>query len=180
MTTKINEFDKTAIGGSHTPEVVYGFGANVRYRLFDFGFFFQGSGKMYRILRGGDWLPGSVLGGGNIFSNIDDRWTVDNPRQDVFWPRLGRTAVANNEQPSTWWLRDMSFLRLKNVELGYSFPQQWTQKVGIRDCRLFVRGSNLFTFSQFTLWDPELDTDNGLKYPMMKSVSVGLNVNFNN
>ncbi len=177
---EINEFDKTAIGGSQTPEIVYGFGANVRYKLLDFGFFFQGSGKMYRILHGENWLPGSVLGAGNIFSNIDDRWTLDNPKQDVFWPRLGRTAVANNEQPSTWWLRDMSFLRLKNVELGYSFPQQWTRKIGIRDCRLFVRGSNLLTFSQFSLWDPELDTNNGLRYPMMKSVSVGLNINFNN
>ena len=74
-------------------------------------------------------MPGSSLGAGNIYSNIDDRWTPENPRQDVFWPRMGDKAVANNEQASTWWLRDMSFLRLKNLELGYTLPQRWTTKI---------------------------------------------------
>src|SRR5699024_4188571 len=125
-------------------------------------------------------IPGSVIGAGNIFSNIDDRWTEDNPSQDVFWPRLGNRAVSNNEQASTWWLRDMSFIRLKNLEVGYMFPSHLTKRIGVRNCRLFVRGSNLFTFSKFKLWDPELETTDGLKYPQMKSVSFGLNINFNN
>ena len=89
-------------------------------------------------------------------------------------------AVANNEQASTWWLRDMSFLRLKNLELGYTLPQRWTTKIGIRGCRLFARGTNLLTFSNFKLWDPELETTDGLRYPQMKSVSVGFSINFNN
>lgn len=177
---QITAVDETAIGGTRVPEIIYGFGANVKYKAIDFGLFFQGAGKTYQILGGENWLPGSVLGAGNIFSNIDDRWTSENPSQSVFWPRLGNKAVANNERPSTWWLRDMSFLRLKNIEMGYSFPHTWTNKVGVRDCRLFVRGSNLFTFSKFKLWDPELETTDGLKYPQMKSVSVGLNIYFNN
>jgi TonB-linked SusC/RagA family outer membrane protein len=176
----ITALDGTAIGGTRIPEIIYGFGANLKYKAIDFGFFFQGAGKTYQILRGENWLPGSVLGAGNIFSNVDDRWTPENSRQDVFWPRLGNKAVANNEQASTWWLRDMSFLRLKNVEVGYNFPRSWVNKVGVRDCRLFVRGSNLVTFSKFKLWDPELETTDGLKYPQMKSISVGLNINFNN
>lgn len=177
---QITVVDATAIGGTRNPEIIYGFGANVKYRAFDFGFFFQGAGKTYQILGGENWLPGSVAGAGNIFSNVDDRWTPENPSQDVFWPRLGNKAVANNEVASTWWLRDMSFMRLKNIELGYNFSRKWTNKVGIRDCRLFVRGSNLFTFSKFKLWDPELETTDGLKYPQMKAVSIGLNINFNN
>ena len=177
---EINSLDETAIGKTRTPEIIYGFGANVKYRSFDFGFFFQGAGNTYQILKGESWLPGSVAGAGNIFSNIDDRWTLENPSQDVFWPRLGNKAVANNERASTWWLRDMSFLRLKNIEFGYSFPHIWTNKVGVRDCRFFVRGSNLLTFSKFKLWDPELETTDGLKYPQMKSVSLGLSINFNN
>lgn len=176
----ITAVDATAIGGTRVPEIVYGFGANVRYKAFDFGFFMQGTGNTYQILGGENWLPGSVLGAGNIFSNVDDRWTVDNPSQDVFWPRLGDRAVANNTVASTWWLRDMSFLRLKNIELGYSFPRDWTTRVGVRDARFFVRGSNLLTFSDFKLWDPELETTDGLKYPIMKSVSFGLSINFNN
>lgn len=176
----INTLDRTAIGGTRVPQVIYGFGANIKYKAVDFGFFFQGSGKTHQILGGESWLPGSVLGAGNIFSNIDDRWTAENPSQDVFWPRLGNRATANNEQASTWWLRDMSLLRLKNVEIGYIFPPHLTKRIGVRNCRLFVRGSNMLTFSKFKLWDPELETTDGLKYPQMKSVSFGLNVNFNN
>lgn len=176
----ITSLDETAIGGTRVPEIVYGFGANVRYKAVDFGFFFQGLGKTYQILGGESWLPGSVLGAGNIFSNIDDRWTPENPSQDVFWPRLGNRAVANNEQRSTWWLRDMSVMRLKNVEIGYTLPRALTERVGVRNCRVFLRGANLLTFSDFKLWDPELETTDGLRYPQMKSVSFGLNINFDN
>jgi len=177
---EITAVDKTAIGGTENPEIVYGFGTTVKYRNVDFGIFFQGIGKTYQILGGETWLPGSSLGAGNIYSNIDDRWTPENPSQNVFWPRMGDKAVANNEQASTWWLRDMSFMRLKNIELGYNFPHLWINKLGVRDCRLFVRGTNLLTFSKFKLWDPELDTTDGLMYPQMKSVSIGLSINFNN
>lgn len=176
----ITALDRTAIGGTRVPETIYGFGANIRYRAVDFGFFFQGAGNTWQILGGENWLPGSVLGAGNIFSNVEDRWTPDNPSQEVFWPRLGDRAVANNEQASTWWLKDMSFIRLKNVELGYNFPRGWVKKAGMANCRLFVRGSNLLTFAGFDLWDPELETTDGLRYPQMKSLSMGLSINFNN
>ncbi len=176
----ITAVDATAIGGPRIPEIIYGFGANLRYKAVDFGFFFQGADNTYQLLGGENWLPGSVLGAGNIFSNVGDRWTPENPSQDVFWPRLGDEAVENNVIASTWWLRDMSFLRMKNIEVGYSFPRNWTDKIGIRHCRLFVRGSNLLTFSKFKLWDPELETTDGLRYPQMKAVSVGLDINFNN
>lgn len=176
---QITDLDKTAIGGTTDPQVVYGFGANVRYRAFDFGFFFQGTDKTYRLLGGQNWIPGSSnAAAGNIFTNIDDRWTVENPRQDVFWPRLSKDLNINNTQPSTWWLRDMSFLRLRNVELGYSLPSNWIKHAGMSNCRFFIRASNLLTFSKFKLWDPELGTTDGLKYPMMKSVSGGVVINF--
>lgn len=176
----ITELDETAIGGTVAPEVVYGFGANVKYKSVDFGFFFQGVGNTYQILGGENWLPGAVSGAGNIFSNIDDRWTVDNPSQNVFWPRMGELSVENNKRASTWWLKDMSFVRLKNVEVGYTFPNTLTRKIGVRNCRMFLRGSNLLTFSGFKLWDPELETTDGLKYPHIKSISIGLSINFNN
>ena len=176
----ITDKDRTAIGGTFNPEIIYGFGANLRWRMIDFGVFFQGAGNTYQMLHGETFLPGSVLGAGNIFSNIDDRWTPENPSQDVFWPRIGDRATANNSQASTWWLRDMSFLRLKSMELGCSLPPAWMNKVGVRHARLFVRGANLLTFSKFKLWDPELDTSDGLKYPFSRSISVGLNIDFNN
>lgn len=174
----INELDGTAIGGSRIPEIIYGFGINTKYKIVDFGVFFQGAAKTYQILGGENWLPGNTLGAGNVYSNVDDRWTATNPSQNVFWPRLSRDALANNAAPSTWWLKDMSFMRLKNIELGVSFPHDWMRKTGMSNARVFVRGSNLVTFSAFSLWDPELETTDGLKYPIMKSISAGFSVNF--
>lgn len=176
---EVNDLDMTAIGGTFIPEIVYGFGANLRYKSVDFGFFFQGVANTYRIVGGENWMPGESLGAtGNIFTNIDSRWTAENPSQDVFWPRLSYGANANNTRPSTWWLKDMSFLRLKSVEVGYSLPKAWVKKAGMEHFRLFVRGSNVCTFSKFKLWDPELDTTDGLKYPMTRSISFGININF--
>jgi TonB-linked SusC/RagA family outer membrane protein len=173
---KIDALDKTAIGNPRIPEIVYGFGINTKYKIIDFGIFFQGVGNTSQILGGENWLPGQTLGSGNIFNNIDNRWTEDNPSQNVFWPRLSRQALVNNSEASTWWLKDMSFLRLKNIEVGINLPKQWTDKIRINGTRFFVRGSNLLTFSDFKLWDPELETTDGLKYPIMKSVSAGFNI----
>ena len=177
---EINDLDQTAIGGTVDPQLVYGFGATLRYKMFDFGLFFSGVGKTHRILGGETWLPASSIGAGNIWSNIDSRWTEANPRQDVFWPRMSTTTYKNNEQPSTWWLKDMSFLRLKNIEVGVTLPEQWTHAAKIRECRIFLRGNNILTFSKFNMWDPEIGSNDGLKYPVMKSVSLGVSFNFNN
>lgn len=174
----INELDGTAIGGSRVPEIVYGFGINTRYKIVDFGVFFQGIANTWQILGGENWLPGNTLGAGNVYTNVDDRWTEANPSQDVFWPRLSRDALTNNALSSTWWLKNMSFMRLKNIELGVSIPRDWSKSVGILNARLFVRGSNLLTFSDFKLWDPELETTDGLRYPTMKSYSAGFSINF--
>ncbi len=175
----INDLDRTSIGGTWDPQVVYGFGLTAKYKSFDFGFFFQGTGNTYQVLGGEEWLPGASSGlRGNMLSNIDDRWTSDNPRQDVFWPRLTNYINENNKQASTWWLKKMNFLRLRNVELGYSLPDRISKKAAMSNCRFFVRASNILTFSPFKLWDPELGTTDGLKYPTMRTVSAGLSINF--
>jgi len=103
---------------------------------------------------------------------------VNNPSQDVFYPRLSDYQSANNNLASTWWLRDMSFVRLRNVEVGYSLPLQLLNHLSIRNFRIFLRGNNLLTISDFKLWDPELGSNNGMRYPIMKSVSMGLELNF--
>lgn len=177
---EITDIDQTAIGGTVDPQIVYGFGATIQFKNVDFGFFFSGVGKTYQLLGGETWLPASSIGAGNIWDNIDDRWTKANPSQNVFWPRMNEFTISNNSQPSTWWLKNMSFLRLKNIELGYTIPRAWSEKIAIKDCRIFLRGSNLLTFSGFKMWDPELRTTDGLKYPIMKSVSLGITFNFNN
>ena len=96
---EITETDKTAIGGTVNPELVYGFGINLSYKNIDFGAFFQGNGRTYRIIGENqkNFLPGSTIGAEcNIFTNASDAWTVDNPSQDVFYPRLHMGYNANN------------------------------------------------------------------------------------
>lgn len=177
----VNAMDEVAMGGTVNPEIVYGFGGNVRWKNLDFSFFFQGNGKTYRFIGGpaANFLPGSSQGTmGNILSNYNDRWTEENPSQDVFYPRLSWGPNANNSQNSSWWYKDMSMLRLKDVEIGYSLPHRWMDKIRLESIRIYLKGSNLATFSNFKLWDPELDTQTGSKYPIMRSVSIGFDINF--
>ncbi|HYG39497.1 MAG TPA: TonB-dependent receptor [Cytophagales bacterium] len=180
----VNELDRTAIGGTVDPQIVYGFGVNMKFKSIDLGFFFQGNAKTYRTIGRSDgvnyFIPGSGNGAlGNIYSNANDRWTVENPRQDVFWPRLSdANHISNNSQESTWWLKDMSMLRMKHIELGYSLPEKLINRVYLKNARIFVTGNNLLTLSSFKLWDPELDTKTGFRYPIMKSVSIGMNLDF--
>ena len=175
---KIDVYDKTAIGGTVDPELVYGFGLNLSFKGFDFGILFSGVGRTWNILSG-NVIPVSNKGVYyNVFTNYEDRWTVDNPSQDVFYPRLDYGTNANNNQASTWWLKDMSFLRLKNVEIGYSLPKKVTDKLRITSTRVYLRGTNLLTFSSFKLWDPELKSTTGAAYPAMKSASFGVEFKF--
>ncbi len=176
---KVDVFDKSPIGGTKDPEIVYGFGLNMKYKNLDFGALFQGIGRSWNIL-GSSIIPGANRGvTGNMFTNANDRWTVDNPSQNVFYPRLDDGINSNNNQSSTWWLRNMSFLRLKNIELGYSLPKNlWRNTTVISGIRLFVRGTNLLTFSKFDLWDPEVENTTGAAYPIMKSLSAGFEIKF--
>lgn len=171
----IDAFDQSPIGRPWVPEVIYGFGTTLRYGGFDFGIFFQGASNFTNMLGGDTFIPGSGGGGlGNIYANVDDRWTPDKPRDDVFWPRLSIFDMDHNTQSSTWWLRDASYLRLKNVELGWSLPQQWINQVKIQNARVAVRGTNLFTWAPFSMWDPEIGSSDGLRYPNMQVYSFGI------
>jgi TonB-linked SusC/RagA family outer membrane protein len=178
---QIDALDRTAIGTTEDPQIVYGFGFSMRYKDFDFGAFLQGNAKTDRIIgREGGFLPGSGNGViGNFFTDvIDNRWTVDNPSQDVFYPRASLGTNDNNRQESTWWLTDMSMLRVKNVELGYNLPSTLLRKVMMKHARVYLRGTNILTLSKFKLWDPELANSVGTRYPLMKSYSVGLEITF--
>ena len=177
----ITEEDEGYIGGTEDPRMVYGFGGVVSYKNVDLNFFFQGSGDMYRVIgRQPYFLPGggTTTEGNAYAANIDDRWTEQNQNPYAFWPRLSYGPNVNNYRASTWWKKDMSFLRCKTIEVGYTLPHKWLENLYVKSCRVFVSGNNLFCFSSFKLWDPELGTNDGLKYPMNRSVMFGLDVNF--
>ena len=99
---------------------------------------------------------------------------------DVFYPRLTYTGESNtnNTQTSTWWQKDVGFLRLKHLTLSYKLPERWMNKCFLKDASIYVMGTNLFTISEFKLWDPELNTNNGTSYPNTSSYSIGVRFSF--
>jgi TonB-linked SusC/RagA family outer membrane protein len=162
------------------PKLVYGFGWTVRYKNLDFSAFFQGIGDSYILFGHRDmyFFPGGGEGLiGNILTNVDDRWTPENPRQDAFYPRLSWGMHRLNSYDSTWWLKNVSYLRMRNIEIGYTLPQKLLSKVQIKSARIFIGGNNLLTFSGFKFWDPEIG-DQAADYPPMKSIQLGIDVTF--
>ena len=180
---QIDAYDQTYISRGDVPTTVYGFGFTVGWKDLSVGMMFQGVAGAERVLNGSSINPFNGGGGsGNLYSNIGDRWTEDNPDQNAFYPRLSygseTTSNINNFQKSTWWVRNMNFLRLKTLQISYNLPKPWVNKVHLKNAAVYVMGTNLFTLSRFKLWDPELNTDNGASYPNTTSYSVGINFTF--
>lgn len=162
----INSYDQAFISElGKNPRIQYGFGVNLTYKKWDFGVFFNGS-AMRKINVNGIHPFGAQSY--NVFQYIaDNRWTEDNPNPQAQYPRLGITNAEtdNNRQNSTYWLRNGNFLRLKQLELGYTF------KYG----RIYLTGDNIAVFSPFKEWDPELEW---YKYPLQRTFNIGLQLNF--
>ena len=180
---QIDAYDQTYISRGDVPTTVYGFGFTVGWKDLSVGMMFQGVAGAERVLNGSSVNPFNGGGGsGNLYSNIGDRWTEENPDQNAFYPRLSygseTTSNINNFQKSTWWVRNMNFLRLKTLQISYNLPKPWVNKVHLKNAAVYVMGTNLFTLSRFKLWDPELNTDNGAFYPNTTSYSVGINFTF--
>lgn len=182
----ITNADRVPIGFPTSPEVIYGFGFSFGQKGFDFSVFFQG------LARESFWIDAtnaynarSNKFGTAPFTNngqllkayADSHWSEDNRDIYALWPRYSAYHSTNNSAVSTWWMRDGSFLRLKQLELGYSLPQKWTNKIHIDNLRFYVQGNNLFCWSKFKLWDPELAGE-GFNYPIQRTINIGLNVTF--
>lgn len=181
----INENDKVPIGYPSSPEIVYGFGASMGYKGFDFSFFFQGSARSSFFIDPVNSSPFvNVAGSGKIGNNAllkawaEDHWSETKRNLYATWPRLSAQIIENNRQPSTWFLRDGSFLRLKSVELGYTLPKNsFASKAKISQLRFYLSGTNLLCLSPFKLWDVEMG-GNGLGYPVQQVINLGININF--
>jgi TonB-linked SusC/RagA family outer membrane protein len=177
----ITEEDVGFIGGTQDPKVVYGFGGVVSWKNVDFNFFFQGVANTYRIIGGSAYfIPGSgtTVEGNAYAKNINDRWTDENQDPYAFWPRFTYGPSLNNRRASTWWKKDMSFLRCKTLEVGYTFNPNWLKGLYVKQLRIYASANNLFCLSSFKLWDPELGTNDGLRYPMSRSFQFGMDINF--
>ena len=186
---KISELDKVPIGFPTTPEINYGFGLSAGYKGFDASFFFQGSGRQSfwlnqkRIMpfidgNAGESDDDGMTGQNQVLQVIaDNYWSENNRNPYAFWPRLSNQIIANNNQTSTWFMQDATFLRLKSVEVGYTLPRDLLKKIKVQNFRVYVSGTNLLCWSKFKLWDPEM-AGNGFGYPIQRVFNVGINLGF--
>ena len=178
----IDNYDKCVIGQGDVPKLYYGFGGDLQVGHFSVGLLFSGNAFADRLLRGNGINAFSDQAAiSNLLANITDRWSAEDPTNtDVFYPRLrfGKTDNLNNSKESTWWQKDVSFLRLKQATISYNVPSKWVEKTFMDEASFYITGTNLLTFSPFKLWDPELNTDNGSAYPNAMTISVGVNVKF--
>lgn len=181
---RIDDNDIVPIGFPTSPEIIYGFGISAGYKAFDFSCFLQGSARSSFWINPSSTAPfinspinGMQTNRAMLKYYADSYWSEDNRDIYALWPRLSETEVANNTRTSTWFMRNGSFLRLKNVEIGYSLPSSTVKRMKMQNIRLYVTGSNLAVISAFKMWDPEM-AGNGLGYPLQRVYNIGLNVEF--
>jgi len=182
----INGDDQVPIGLPTTPQIIYGFGFSVGYKQLDISAFFQGLAReSFFINPSSQTNVGAGIYGTAPFVNnaqllqaySDSHWSEEHQNLYALYPRFSTNDVVNNDQQSTWWMRDGSFMRLKSLEVGYSFPEKWIKRVAMKNMRLYFNALNLLTFSHFKLWDPEM-AGQGFQYPIQKVLNVGLSMNF--
>lgn len=186
---RITELDMVPIGYPTEPEIVYGFGFSYGFKSFDVSAFFQGLAResfwidpeatapfisfRYQKEIDNGILSNTVLTNQLLKAYADSYWSEDNRDLYALYPRLSTYPIANNTQSSTWFMRNGAFLRLKQVELGYTFRKSLTQRAGISSARIYANATNLFTWSKFKLWDIEM-AGNGLRYPIQKVYNLGI------
>ena len=175
---KISTLDQVPIGYPVSPEIVYGFGFSAGYKGFDISAFFQGLG------RESFWIDAKATAPFMddhqlLKAYADDHWSENNQNLNALWPRLSTNSVGvnNNAQRNTWFMRNGAFMRLKQVEVGYSLPQKLAGRLYMESFRVYFNTTNPLLWSKFKLWDVEMG-GNGLGYPIQKVFNVGLQMNF--
>jgi len=181
----VDDGDRVAIGATDTPSLIYGLGASVSWRGFDLNLHFQGAGKYTFLINSGAVNAFRDGRWGNILQGItDNRWissdisgTKETENPNAPYPRLSYGYNLNNQQSSSFWLRNGRFLRLKNLDIGYTLPKPMVNTIHLESVRIYISGQNLITWSPFKLWDPELDSrQRGQIYPITRSFTAGIQI----
>ncbi|SDC59305.1 TonB-linked outer membrane protein, SusC/RagA family [Niabella drilacis] len=168
--------DEGYVLGSNVPEVFYGISAGISWKNLDFSILFQGAGNVYRNLQGtGIW---EFFQGGKVADIHQGRWTPETAATATY-PALHYGTNANNFRGSTFFMDNSSYLRLKNVELGYTFRNVRLQNgTGFNTLRLYANAINLYTWTKARMFDPENYSGYGAVYPPTRAVNFGLSVSF--
>lgn len=182
---QINDDDCTYNNGfsAQNPKIVYGIALDLEYKGFFAGVFFQGAGgcSVNLMAKASNFMPfNQGKDASSARTEAMSRWTVSNPyNQSVLYPRMHSSSYSYNLKNSTWWYRDASFIRLKNIEFGYQFNKKQLSSLGLQNLRLYVQGTNLITWDKVKYWDPELGNANsGAQYPISRRWTMGLEVTF--
>lgn len=182
---QITDLDRVPIGYPTIPEINYGFGFSYGIKNLDLSVFFQGSARSSFWIDPSITAPfvertrsdGLVTQTQLLKAYADDHWSESNQNIYALWPRLSETLINNNLQTSTWFMRDGSFLRFKQLEVGYSLPDKLSKKIKMSNFRLYASGTNLMVWSKFKLWDVEM-AGNGLGYPIQRVYNLGIQLSF--
>ncbi len=184
----ITDLDEVPIGATKVPNAIYGLGLSLQWRNFDINVHFQGAGKSAYMLNGPAIHAFSNGAWGNILTDLENpqnRWiakeisgTPDTENIHAKYPRLSYGGQSNNYRSSTFWLANGSYIRFKTLEIGYTLPKKFINKAFMNSARFYFLGSNLAVWDSLKLWDPEVVSQDGAKYPPAKSFTIGLNVNF--
>ncbi|WP_304130377.1 SusC/RagA family TonB-linked outer membrane protein [Phocaeicola plebeius] len=174
----VNSDDMTYLGYGNIPEIIYGINGSLNWKNFDFSFLMQGAANAQVYLKGGIILP--YFNQGNLPQFwVNEAWTEENPSNR--YPRLAESVhnfPATDVPGVQTYLYNASYLRLKNIEVGYTFPTSWLSRIGVTNARVYVNAQNLFTISNVPQIDPENTEQEGWTYPQMKSFNFGLSLQF--
>ena len=187
----IDEKDRTYLG-SAIPKFTYGLTTNLQYSNFDFSVFFQGSYGNKLYLQVNQDIEGFYRAFNLTQRVYDEHWHGEGTSNTM--PRVSWLGSTNNKTPSSRFLEDASYLRMKNIQLGYTFSSKLMQGAHIKSLRIYVSAQNLLTFTKYTGLDPEMHISDNVKnedtkgdvtagidwgtYPSAKSYFFGINLNF--
>lgn len=169
----INENDRYTVGNGNTPTIMYGISLGAGWKGIDVSAVFQGIGGFKTYWQDSFYTTGLVYGGQMNREIAENSWREG--VTDAKFPRMLYYTNTQNNRPSDFWIQDKSFVRLKNLQIGYKIPSLLTKKLNIEQIRIYSSMENLFTFTKYKGIDPEI---NGTNYPTLKQISFGLNVTF--
>jgi len=184
---QISDLDRTVIGKG-IPDFTYSFGGEVYYRNFDFSVFFYGiqNADVYNTLRRDlESLEAQDRDHNKSANWAANYWTPERPSTE--YVRADLNDSNRNTRLSTWWVEDASFLRLKDIQIGFSFPDRWLEHVGLGRVRVYASGMNLLTFTKYDGYDPEAPLSEGdpttpgvdaSSYPIPRSFTGGIQIDF--
>lgn len=170
---KIINDDDRVVKGTSVPEDYFGLTLSAEYAGFDFSVLFQGIAGVNNYLNS-TWYTNVLKNGSLINKKFLNAWSIDNPTSKI--PAITSDDAGRNTVANDFWLQDGSYVRVKNIQLGYTFSRQLTKKIGIQRLRLYASAENMFTLTRFEGLDPEVSATDS--YPNMKRIVSGISITF--